>query len=93
MGGFAMRVWANFERRVFSLLNTTTPFPHQVMHKMPNGRIMNAANVPADALLYDQNILDWCVSQGCSRTWHARVRTMRSLAWNSSTHAYRVTEP
>lgn len=93
MGGFAMRVWANFERRVFSLLNTTTAFPHQVMHKMPSGRIMGAANLPADGLLYDQNILDWCVSQSCSRAWHARVRTMRSLAWNSSTHAYQVTEP
>ena len=56
--GPVCNIWKTFERRVFALLNTSAPFPRQTMHKTRRGLI---GGVPADALLYDQNVLDWSI--------------------------------
>ena len=52
-----MRIWRELERRVFQLLNTSTSYPVQMRHKTPRG--FWVGGIPADALLYDQNVLDW----------------------------------
>ncbi len=56
-GSPVLRVWEEFERRVFLLLNTTAPYPLQTPHKV-RGHMISGSR-PADALLYDQNVLDW----------------------------------
>ena len=53
----ALTVWDEFERRVFALLNTSVPFPQQQPH-LVRGKMLGGTR-PADALLYDQNVLDW----------------------------------
>ena len=55
--GPTVRIWRELERRVFALLNTSQRYPQQLMHRTPRG--VWIGNVPADALLYDQNMLDW----------------------------------
>ena len=55
--GPVVRIWRELERRVWALVNTTEPFPKQVPHKTRHGWI--GEGLPADALLYDQNVLDW----------------------------------
>jgi hypothetical protein len=52
-----VRIWRELERRVFKLLNTSKPFPLQLRHRTPRG--IWIGGIPADALLYDQNVLDW----------------------------------
>eukprot|EP00966_Prymnesium_polylepis_P334486 7389865-Prymnesium_polylepis.1 len=60
LDGPVNKVWREFERRVFALLNTTDKFPDQLVHKTRRGMV-GGPGVPADALLYDQNVLDWCI--------------------------------
>ena len=54
--GPTVRIWRELERRTFALLNTTAPYPKQLRHKTPRGFIIDG--IAADALLYDQNMLD-----------------------------------
>ena len=42
---------------MFQLINTTKPYPLQLRHRTPRG--IWIGGIPADALLYDQNVLDW----------------------------------
>ena len=56
-GNPAQRIWLEFERRVFDLLNASRPYPKQASRKV-KGRTIRGGR-PADALLYDQNVLDW----------------------------------
>ena len=58
--GPVVQIWRNFERRVFELLNTSAKFPEQTFHKTRRGMV-GGPGVPADALLYDQNVLDWSI--------------------------------
>lgn len=60
IGGPVVRIWREFERRIFKLLDGKTPFPHQMPHKTRHGWI-GGPSWPADALLYDQNVLDWAM--------------------------------
>ena len=55
--GPVVRIWREFERRVFALINTTKPFPVMQSHKTKRGWI--GGGLPSDPLLYDQNVLDW----------------------------------
>ena len=57
--GPVVRMWREFERRVFKLINTSTPFPKQMGHKTRHGWV--GEGMAADALLYDQNVLDWAM--------------------------------
>ena len=57
IGGPTIRIWRELERRVFKLINTSTPYPKQLHHRTPRG--LWIGGIPADALLYDQNVLDW----------------------------------
>jgi hypothetical protein len=57
--GPVVRIWREFERRVWKLVNTTEEFPRQLGHKTKRGWI--GEGLAADALLYDQNVLDWAI--------------------------------
>jgi len=60
-GNPAQRIWLEFERRVFDLLNASRPYPKQAARKVGprDARRTIRGGRPADALLYDQNVLDW----------------------------------
>ena len=99
--GPVVQIWRNFERRVFELLNTSAKFPEQTFHKTRRGMV-GGPGVPADALLYDQNVLDWSivgqivndsnfVGRGFSSTMRYLTPAERAMiAWRIEAEVHRL---
>ena len=82
-------------RRRRSLLNLSVPYPRQQPHKTKRGEMPGGQ--PADALLYDQNVLDWAfvgervgdhdfVSRGFTKNMRvlSRTKSYRSFGTTQS---------